>query len=119
MLFYHGTLYKNWESIQKEGLKPTLLPEDVRAFSGRSEGVYVGESALVDGFIEGRLYGMQRETKFAKLAVDIVDMDKMIPDPQMKDPDYPDLYYAYVYPGVIPPDRITLEEVFDMDGYEE
>jgi len=114
MIFYHGTPFKNWESIQIEGLKPAPLPDFVAEFSGKKEGVYVGVKAIVDGFVEGYLADESGETKFVILSVDILDTDKLIPDPQMKDPDFPDLYEAYVYPGRIPPDRIRLEEVADL-----
>jgi len=111
---YHGTPFKNWEAIQREGLLPAPLPPNVVQLSSSGKGIYIGESALVDGFIEGYLSELSGETKFIKLRVDILDVEKLIPDPQMEDPDQQGTYYAYVYPEHIPPSKVWLEEVVDL-----
>ncbi len=115
MILYHGTPISNWEAIQREGLSPGPLPPGVAASSGKKEGIYLGVSALVDGFIEGYLLDESGEVKFVKLVVDVLNTDKLIIDPAMEDPDQPGIHFAYIYSERISFDVVSLVGTYEYN----
>lgn len=123
-VMYHTTPLRNWEAIQKEGLLPQKLSEEVAEVVHIDSGVYLekdlteahGWAGMLSGWeIPEEWTGEEIVTKFAILEVKVPKGTTLIVDPQVIDIGTQETPTAFITPQRIPPEHIKLLDISEWE----